>query len=444
MADPGAALVATFVADGSGAFGGELPPGDYVAQAEGDAWRRSPAVPFTVAPSTGAPPLALVLPDRATLTYRVHDESGAALPAKITVVGTPANAPDRRFRDVVKDPLPYGVAAWHASRAGDSSLGTAYDHPIALAPGHYRVVVSHGPEWSLWSQELDVPPEGAAVDATLTRVVDTSGYVAADFHQHSHKSPDSPVPPEDRLVANLADGVEYISSAEHDLLFDYRPIIDALDAGELIDTGVGVESTPFDYGHFIGYPLPVDPTQPNGGALDWGDGGAGDLTPDADPRRAARAGRARGAGQPSAHAAARHQLSAELRPRRAALRLRAAHTFYGDATLEEVSAARPRPARRRHAVLADNFNALEIYLGFWPDRDITLADGERQDMLVNTILRDYMSFLSLGFTPTAVGDSDTHQRWSVPVGDSAQPGARPRRLAGGDRGRHRRRRRRAR
>ena len=217
VADPGAALVATFVADGSGAFAGELPPGDYVAQAEGDAWRRSPAVPFTVAPSTGAPPLALVLPDRATLTYRVHDESGAGLPAKITVVGTPANAPDRRFRDVVKDPLPYGVAAWHASRAGDSSLGTAYDHPIALAPGHYRVVVSHGPEWSLWEKELDVPPEGAAVDATLTRVVDTSGYVAADFHQHSHKSPDSPVPPEDRLVANLADGVEYISSSEHDL-----------------------------------------------------------------------------------------------------------------------------------------------------------------------------------------------------------------------------------
>ena len=92
----------------------------------------------------------------------MHDESGAALPAKFTVVGAPSNAPDRRFRDVVKDPLPYGVAAWLASRAGDSSLGTAYDHPIALAPGHYRVVVSHGPEWSVWSQELDVPPEGAA------------------------------------------------------------------------------------------------------------------------------------------------------------------------------------------------------------------------------------------------------------------------------------------
>src|SRR4029079_18600339 len=93
----------------------------------------------------------------------------------------------------------------------------------------------------------------------------------------------------------------------------------------------------------------------------------------------------------------------------------AGHTSVGDSPLEEVSAidlGLPDGA----AALARNFNALEVYLGFWPDRDITLADGERQDVLVNTILRDCMSFLSFGFTPTAVGDSDTHQRWSVPSG----------------------------
>ncbi|HXU72727.1 MAG TPA: hypothetical protein VN947_25570 [Polyangia bacterium] len=414
VSDPGAALVTTFVADDSGAFSGELPPGDYVAEAEGDAWRRAPAVPFTVAPTTGAPPLSLVLTDRATLSYRVYDETGQTLPCKISVVGTPPNAPDRRFRDIVKDPLPYGMVAWLASRAGDSTLGTEYDHPLALAPGHYRVVISHGPEWSEWAKELDVPPEGVAVDATLTRVVDTSGYVAADFHQHSHKSPDSPVPPEERLVANLADGVEYLSSSEHDFLFDYRPIIDALGAGDLIDSGVGVESTPFDYGHFIGYPLPIDPTQPNGGALDWGDGGAGDLTPNAilDGLRA----------QGALVVQVNHprtpplMISYQQNFDRGGLRFDyAQHTFYGDATLEEVSPldlGLPDGA----SVLAANFNALEVYLGFWPDRDITLADGERQDMLVNTILRDYMTFLSFGFTPTAVGDSDTHTRWTFPSG----------------------------
>jgi hypothetical protein len=414
VSDPGAALVTTFVADDAGAFDGELPPGDYVAQAEGDAWLRSAAVPFHVAASTGSEPIKLVLPDRATLAFRVHDEAGALLPSKITVVGAPENAPDRRFRDVVKDPMPYGVAAWLASRAGDSSLGTAYDHPIALAPGHYRVVVSHGPEWSAWSKELDVPPEGASIDATLTRVVDTSGYVAADFHQHSHKSPDSPVPPEDRVVANLADGVEYISSSEHDFLFDYGPIIDALGAGDLIDSGVGVESTPFDYGHFIGYPLPIDASMPNGGALDWGAGGAGDLSPGAilDGLRA----------QGAAVVQVNHprtpplNLSYQQNFDRAGLRFDyGQHTFYGDNSLLEVS-ARDLGRPDGSGLFAGNFMALEVYLGFWPDRDITLADGERQDMLCNTILRDFMSFLSFGFTPTAVGDSDTHQRWSVPSG----------------------------
>ena len=44
------------------------------------------------------------------------------------------------------------------------------------------------------------------------------------------------------------------------------------------------------------------------------------------------------------------------------------------------------------------------------------ADGERLDMLVDTNLRDWMNFLSFGFTPTAVGDSDSHQWLERAVG----------------------------
>src|SRR5207302_5525570 len=93
---------------------------------------------------------------------------------------------------------------------------------------------------------------------------------ACDFHQHTNVSPDSPVPPEDRLVTYLAQGVEFIASTEHDVNFDYRPLIRQQDAAGLIDAAVGVEVTPFDYGHFIGFPVAVDPLSPNGGALDWG------------------------------------------------------------------------------------------------------------------------------------------------------------------------------
>ncbi|MDB4966108.1 MAG: hypothetical protein JWN44_1797 [Myxococcales bacterium] len=414
VADAGAALVTTFVADADGVFAGELPPGDYVAEAEGDAWRRSPPVTFHVAATTGAPSVALTLPDRAELSYRVHDAAGATLPSKVTVVGAVANPQDRRFRDVVKDPMPYGVAAWLASRAGDSTLDNEFDHRIALAPGHYRVVVSHGPEWSNWQKELDVPAEGASIDATLVRVVDTTGYVAADFHQHSHKSPDSPVSPEERLVANLADGVEYLSSSEHDLLFDYRPIIDALGAGALIDSGVGVESTPFDYGHFIGYPLRIDATMPNGGALDWGNGGLGDLA----PAQIFDGLRAQGAQVVQVNHPRTPPLNISYQQNfdRGGLRFDfARYTFFSDAALLEVS-ARDLGLPDNAALFAPGFNAHEVYLGFWPDRDVTLADGERQDLLVNTNLRDFMNFVSFGYIVTAVGDSDTHQRWSVPSG----------------------------
>src|SRR5262249_25947792 len=37
---------------------------------------------------------------------------------------------------------------------------------------------------------------------------------------------------------------------------------------------VGVEATPFAYGHFNGYPMNRDATDPSGGAIDWGRGAA--------------------------------------------------------------------------------------------------------------------------------------------------------------------------
>ena len=411
--DPATALVTTFVADAQGAFSGALPPGDYVLEAEGDGFRRAPTVPLHV--GAGAQAQAqLALPDQALLSYRVTDEKGAPVPAKLFVLGTPPNAPDRRFRDTIKDPLPYGVVGYLASLRGDSSRGDAHDHPLALAPGHYRVVISRGPEWSRFEEELDLPSSGVTVQATLQRVVDTGGYLACDFHQHTFISPDSPVSPEERVVANLADGTEYLSSSEHDVHFDFRPVIEALSAQSLMGSGVGVESTPFDYGHFIAYPLRIDASSPNGGALDWGNAGAGDLA----PAQIFDGLRALGAEVVQVNHPRTPPLNVSYQQNfdRAALTfdfLR--HTFFSDKALLEVSAkdlGLPDDA----ALFSPSFNAHEVYLGFWPQPDPTVPDRELQDVLVNTNLRDFFDFLSFGFTPTAVGDSDTHQRMSVPSG----------------------------
>ncbi|HUS66812.1 MAG TPA: hypothetical protein VMZ28_19880 [Kofleriaceae bacterium] len=414
VADPAAALTTVYVPDDSGVFFGALQPGEYRAEVEGEGHRRAAPVTFEVVEGRETILSELVLPPAAQLAYRVRDDAGAPIPAKIFVIGALPAVPDRRFRDTVKDPLPYGIAAWWASRAGDSSYDDAWDRPLALAPGHYRVVISRGPEWSRFEKEIDLPASGATVEATLKRVVDTTGYVACDFHQHSHISPDSPVSPEVRVLANLAEGVEYLSSSEHDLLFDYAPVIDALDAGRLIGSGIGVESTPFDYGHFIGWPLAIDPLMPNGGALDWGNGGLGDLTP------GQIFGGLRGKGaqvvQVNHPRTPPLNISYQQNFDRAALRFDyASHTFYSDTGKLEVS-ARDLGLPEDASLFSDQFNATEVYLGFWPAEDVTVIDRERQDVLVNTNLRDWMTFLSFGFTPTAVGDSDTHQRWSWPSG----------------------------
>lgn len=412
IADPNQALVTTFVADAQGRFDGALLPGPYTAEAEGAAFVRSDPVDFTVAGGKDAT-VALTLPALARLDYTIRDTTGAPSPGKLFVIGA-AGTPDRRFRDVIKDPTPYGVAGWLASVEGDSTRMTAHDHPLRLPPGQYRVVISRGPEWSRFEKVVDLAAGGASVDATLMRVVDTSGYLACDFHQHTFISPDSPVSPEDRLAANLADGVEYVSSSEHDVHYDFRPLIQKMGLRGLLDAGIGVETTPFDYGHFIAYPLTVDGTSPNGGALDWGDGGKGALTPskiyDGLRGKGAQVVQVNHPRNPPG------QIPYQQNFDRANLRFDfLQHTFYSDTSMLEVTPYN-LGLDDGASLFAPNFDAHEVYLGFWPARDLTVPDGERQDVLVNTNLRDFFDFLSFGMTPTATGDSDTHQRVSVPSG----------------------------
>ena len=52
------------------------------------------------------------------------------------------------------------------------------------------------PEWSFATADLD-PQAGDPVgelELTVRRVLDTSGYLASEYHVHSIGSPDSPVP----------------------------------------------------------------------------------------------------------------------------------------------------------------------------------------------------------------------------------------------------------
>ena len=126
---------------------------------------------------------------------------------------------------------------------------------LDLAPGSYIAFATRGLEYTLDSKPFTITA-GATTNLALNiaRVVDTSGFVSADFHIHSAKSFDSSVPMTDRAVSFLASGVEVMVSTDHDYISDYAPILASLGVQDEITSIIGDELTG-------GNPVPEDATQ---------------------------------------------------------------------------------------------------------------------------------------------------------------------------------------
>ena len=401
--------VETIGTDGKTGFSTQLPPGRYVLRASVGA-RRGTAVTVDIpatAPPSGDEPIkvSLAVPEPARVDYRVLDEDGLPMPGRISVIGTPPEQDDA-LGTPEELPSYQGLYTMVRTLHGDSRTGGAWDPPLLLPPGTYRIVASHGPEWSRFESKYTVKAgDKLQLEAKLAHVVDTTGYLACDFHQHTVNSPDSDVTLERRVITNLAEGLEFVSSSDHDYLTDFKPVIAALGSRDRMDSAVGDEITPFGYGHFIAWPLRTVPESPNLGALDWGGGDGPNLTP--------RALFAELSKQGAQVLQVNHPRSAKVGPLsfqqnfdRAALRFDfAARTFYGDKNTVPVDALNlglPEEAE----LFSDRFNSLEVLNGVASTRPD--ADGERLDLTTERILRDYMNFLSFGFLPAAVGSSDTH------------------------------------
>jgi hypothetical protein len=164
--------------------------------------------------------------------------------------------------------VPFGLAdVRFVGPSGDSG-------EFALPPGDYEVVVSHGPEYSIDKQRITVVSGAtASVDAVLARVVDTGGFVAADYHVHLINSFDCMVTRDQRILTMLAEGVDFFATTDHDFVTDLRADITRLGGDGLVATVPGVETTTFNLGHFNIWPLTPDPTSHIGGPPDWGRAG---------------------------------------------------------------------------------------------------------------------------------------------------------------------------
>lgn len=273
------------VSDASGSYSMEVAAGTYqvVAMAEGHPLEGGGATPMehpvtVTAFSTTTQNVAI--PETGTLDVTITDESSAAIAGRVTVVGfDPAVDPLNRqnifgvinntaglFRDPGQDTrFPHGVAVVHFVDQ------TGLSGPLPLEPGDYRVYVTHGPEYSMASADVTiVAGVTTPVALQVARVIDSTGFVAGDFHVHSIDSPDSKVTRIDRIVSMLAEGAEFFVPTDHETVQDFSADIAAAGASSLLATAPGSEITTFDYGHFNTWPLTRDPTQANGGGVDHG------------------------------------------------------------------------------------------------------------------------------------------------------------------------------
>ncbi|MBI4510787.1 MAG: CehA/McbA family metallohydrolase [Deltaproteobacteria bacterium] len=400
-------------ADGS--FAGKLAQGSYLVRADIPDVARSAVLKLTVGSDAAVGPLAIEFPDPARYEFSVvEDETGDPIPAKLTVIGRHPVTLDERLQPAFD--RRFGVvrilhAAHGASVGPEEALS---DGPLLLpAGGPYRVHASRGPEWSVGEQVVTAAPGASSkLEFRLRRVVDTTGYVATEFHQHALGSPDSFVSLEDRVKTLVAEGVEFFASSDHDYLSDYAPFIDQLKLRPFIDSTIGVESTPFAWGHFIAWPLVPDEADPSRGAPDWALGAREGF--DMLPVELWKSLRDRGArvvqvNHPRIGGMGNFMAYFD----RCGLTFDFANrTFYGTPG-EPVPSSWLRMPENMD-IFSDEFDTLEVWNRFVvSDSD---KDGVREISSLDRILRDWMNFLSFGRLFTPMGNSDSHTLEKDPAG----------------------------
>jgi len=240
-------------------FEGEVPPGKYTLTYSSSAGRRGIGGPVAVHVASEREAHAVLSVSDAARIFGQCEDTAGAIPCKVTIEGEEGTkTPD------------FGSA--HVAGGAKNKITThdgAFD--VAVAPGKYRVTLSHGPETALVTYiETATAHQRVGRTSKLTRVVDTAGYVSTDFHQHTMLGADAPVSTRDRVISNAAENVEVAVSTEHNVVVDLQPIVEELGLQKVLVHLPGDEITTdanrHPWGHANIIPLDVDSAKARGGA----------------------------------------------------------------------------------------------------------------------------------------------------------------------------------
>ncbi|MCI0635505.1 MAG: hypothetical protein L0206_16560, partial [Actinobacteria bacterium] len=261
-------------------YSGAVPPGGYrvVAGLPGHLYEGGAPTPTEHPVLIAASVTSTIdfdLPAAGALRVNASDESGAPIPARVTVVGrdpspeftvagpsVPGFGTSRQGLLLdTSDFLPYGIAA-----VGYTDATGTVEFPLEPGVARYHVFVSRGTEYSAFRTPapITIAAENTTlVEAQIARVLDTSGFVSSDFHVHGIRSADSRVSDIHRVESYSAEGVENVIMTDHHVHTDLRPAIANAGLGSLLTATIGEEITSFDYGHWNAYPLLIDPNSPH-------------------------------------------------------------------------------------------------------------------------------------------------------------------------------------
>ncbi|MFO0974866.1 MAG: CehA/McbA family metallohydrolase [Planctomycetaceae bacterium] len=188
--------------------------------------------------------------------FIVKDEAGSPIPAKIEVRGsgdvpTPNWAPESGemfVKNLIYTP------------SGEAT--------VSLQKGTYDLIISHGPEYNAEFTQVEiVPGKTAQLAVTLPRVINTNGWISADFHSHSTPSGDNTSSQAGRVLNLLCEHIEFAPCTEHNRVSTYDAHLERFGAKVRMATVSGMELTgsPLPLNHQNVFPMKMTARTQDGG-----------------------------------------------------------------------------------------------------------------------------------------------------------------------------------
>ncbi|MEE2642166.1 MAG: CehA/McbA family metallohydrolase [Planctomycetota bacterium] len=187
---------------------------------------------------------------------KITGEDGQGIPCKVAFIGA-KGTPDP---DLGPDSAANPVRNLHYSHNGSFQQ--------VLPEGEYEVIVSRGPEYDAEYFSIKTSRNSVAkVTARLKRVVETRGWVSAEYHSHSTPSGDNTSDQRGRVLNLVGEHIEFAPCTEHQRVDSYRPHIESLQLQKWLATCSGMELTgsPLPLNHQNAFPLIHRPRTQDGG-----------------------------------------------------------------------------------------------------------------------------------------------------------------------------------